>query len=100
MLCVIKKKNTIFKLLSSSIFLKYFSNNNNVAVGGPRAPRNLADQLTLFKPGGLIMPLTLLPPLTPGFKKLSTPLNNIFEEKASQFQNRALLCKIRSYGFF
>ena len=32
----------------------------------------LADQLTLFKPGGQIMPLTLLP--APGFKKLSTPL--------------------------
>ena len=30
-----------------------------VARGG--APRNLADQLTLFKPGGQIMPLTLLP---------------------------------------
>ena len=28
---------------------------------GARAPRNLADQLTLFKPGGPIMPLTLLP---------------------------------------
>ena len=38
--------------------------------GGARAPRNLADQLTLFKPGGHIMPVTLLPappppPLSP-----------------------------------
>ena len=28
---------------------------------GDRAPRNLADHLTLSKPGGQIMPLTLLP---------------------------------------
>ena len=34
----------------------------------------LADQLTLFKPGGQIVPLTLLPAPPPGFKKLSTPL--------------------------
>ena len=26
-----------------------------------QSPRNLVDQLTLFKPGGQIMPLTLLP---------------------------------------
>ena len=39
---------------------------------GPEPLRNLADQLTLFKPGGQIMPLTLLP--APRFKKLSTPL--------------------------
>ena len=35
-----------------------------VARGGPGWPeptQNLADQLTLFKPGGQIMPLTLLP---------------------------------------
>ena len=32
----------------------------------------MADQLTLFKPRGQIIALTLLPP--PGFKKLSTPL--------------------------
>ena len=31
-----------------------------VARGGPEPPWNLADQLTLFKPGGQIMPLTLL----------------------------------------
>ena len=30
-------------------------------VGGPEPPRNLADQLTLFKPVGQIVPLTLLP---------------------------------------
>ena len=29
--------------------------------GGAEAPRNLSDQLTLFKPGGQIMSLTLLP---------------------------------------
>ena len=29
--------------------------------GGTEPPRTLADQLTLFKPGGQIMPLTLLP---------------------------------------
>ena len=43
---------------------------------GARAPRNLADQLTLFKPGG-----TYYAPHTPasphGFKKLSTPLGCI-----------------------
>ena len=29
--------------------------------GGPEPLRNLTNQLTLFKPGGQIMPLTLLP---------------------------------------
>ena len=29
--------------------------------GGAETPRNLANQLALFKPGGEIMPLTLLP---------------------------------------
>ena len=92
---LLKRKIQFLSYYLLPFFLKYFSNTNNrgVAVGGPRALRNLADQLTLFKPGGLIMP-------PPGFKKLSTPLNNIFEEKASQFQNRALFCRIRSYGFF
>ena len=36
-------------------------------------PHILANQLTLFKPGGQIMPLTLLP-APPDSKKLSTPL--------------------------
>ena len=41
--------------------------------GGPEPLRNLADQLTLFKPGGQIYaPHTTASP--PGFKKLSTPL--------------------------
>ena len=31
------------------------------AQGGPEPPRNLADQSTLFKTGGQIIPLTLLP---------------------------------------
>ena len=42
-------------------------------VGPPS--RNLPDQLTLFKPGGQIMPLTLMPGPPPRFKKLSTPLS-------------------------
>ena len=42
---------------------------------GVLAPRNLADRLTLFKPGGQIMPLTLCTASPPKFKKLSTPLN-------------------------
>ena len=40
---------------------------------GSEPPWNLADQLTLFKPWGQIMPLTQLY-APPGFKKLSTPL--------------------------
>ena len=39
--------------------------------GGPSL--NFLDKLTLFKPGGQIMPLTLLP-APPEIKKLSTPL--------------------------
>ena len=34
--------------------------NRGVARGGPEPPWNLTDQLTLFKPGGQIMSLTLL----------------------------------------
>ena len=46
-----------------------------VARGGGRGgPQNLANQQTIFKPGGQIMPLTLLPAPPLGFKKLSTPL--------------------------
>ena len=64
---------------SDAIYLKRYSNLamskrglfRGVATGGPEGPeppRNSADQLTLFKPGGQIMP-------PPRFKKLSTPLN-------------------------
>ena len=42
--------------------------------GGQSPPRNLRDQLTLFKPGWAdCVPHTTASPL-PGFKKLSTPL--------------------------
>ena len=40
-----------------------------VARGGGEPPRNLADQWTLFKPGGQIMPLTLLPAPPPRIQK-------------------------------
>ena len=45
-------------------------------VGGGGAPRNLADQLTLFKRGGAdyAQHITASPP---GFKKLSTPLETV-----------------------
>ena len=47
--------------------------------GGALAPRNLADQLTLFKPGGAdYTPHTTASPS--GFKKLSTPLMYFFRK--------------------
>ena len=47
----------ISRLLAAAVLVR------GVASGRPEPPLNLADQLTLFKPGGQIMPLTLLPPL-------------------------------------
>ena len=50
--------------------------------GGREPPQNLADQLTLFKPGGAdYAPHTTADPPS-GFKKLSTPLSMV-EMKAS-----------------
>ena len=44
---------------------------------GAEPPRNMADQLTLFKPRGAdYAPHTTASP--PGFKKLSTPLQYVF----------------------
>ena len=51
-----------------------------MARGGLRGqnPQNLADQLTLFKPGGRLCPHIYASP--PGFKKLSTPLYSSGQE--------------------
>ena len=55
---------------------------SGVGPGGlPPSPKILADQLTLFKPGGQIMPITLLPAPPPGFRKLPTPLKNDYFDK-------------------
>ena len=55
------------------------TSNRGVARGGARgarAPRNLADQLTLLEPGWAdFAPHTTVS--LPGFKKLSTPLHRI-----------------------
>ena len=37
-------------------------------------PQNSPGRLTLFEPGGQIMPITLIRVLPFGFKKVSTPL--------------------------
>ena len=49
-----------------------------VVRGGQSPPQNLADQLTLFKPGADYgQHITICPP---GFKKLSTPLKHLSME--------------------
>ena len=89
-----------------------------VASGGPERlqppPRNLADQLTLFEPGGQILPLTLLP--TPRIQKAiytsvlwwsmikrtsSRPLNAASLRRGSYTggkldQNSITFCRIRA----
>ena len=57
-----------FKYRSFNKYLWWFTIQRCSLRGGLRGlepPRNLADKLTLFKPGGQIMPLTLLPTLPP-----------------------------------
>ena len=55
--------------------------NRGVARGGGQSLRNLADQLTLFKPEGAdyARHTTASPP---GFKILSTPLLGVYNEYA------------------
>ena len=65
------KQNSLYFNSETWIYLR------GVARGGAegaRAPRNLADQLTLFKPGWADFAPRTTASLPPGFKKLSTPL--------------------------
>ena len=68
-----------------------------------RAKPILADQLTLFKPGGRLCPLHQCQP--PGFKKLSTPLTLVDEKcepilkshPAIMKQARKVICTYESH---
>ena len=71
LLCRFSNRNDDNAVYMQSDSAKYFSTlHRGVARGGPR---NLADQLTLFKPWGVDY-ARLTTASSPGFKMLSTPL--------------------------